>query len=584
MLLTLKISAGSRPGEVGRQVFTEDGGTIGRNATNSWVLTHKRVSAHHATISFRNGAFYIQDMSRNGVSINSRENRLVRERPYALKSGDVIFIEPYEIDVSVDVGVQQPRDYPLKDPFGQDDPFAPVRGPQPERVNPVTPPTAGDEVDPLKYFDPITPTAPRRPAAQPPVDDWLEEHYRPPVSIPDPLLVPEPPPASAKEESVIPTDYDPLDPDSGIGSIRHDLSPPISDRPRRPKLSDGVTSTPPRPVTPPRPPASNAEDLAGSLTPSEVPAPGAPACSEPPDDTVAPRPRSPNTARPTQPPGPDTVKCSLFAPEVVGRGDTILVEVFAHLPADDEKVKLLAGGYDNPTKLRASKLLAGEVDRGARLEFSFLMMEALVDEPTQGLVWRGLPDLVQFVVQIPDTHPIGRSVGRVIVSQDTVPLGHLKFIIDVRAAAADSEWRLPSPPATYSWSSYRRAFISYASADRTEVLKRVQMLDRISVDFFHDLLSLDPGERWERALYRKIDESDVLFLFWSTAAKQSEWVMREVRYAIARQGGDEFAPPEIVPIIIEGPPPAEPPAELRHLHFNDKFMYFIADHHRSQGV
>src|SRR5688572_17714887 len=144
-----------KPGEVGRQVLTEDGGTIGRAATNSWVLTQNKVSGHHATISFRNGVFYIQDKSRNGVSINSPDNRLVRDRPYALKSGDVIFIEPYEIDVSIDADVERPRYQPLDDPFGQDDPFAPVRGPQPERLSPVPPPAAGDEVDPLKFFDAV---------------------------------------------------------------------------------------------------------------------------------------------------------------------------------------------------------------------------------------------------------------------------------------------------------------------------------------------------------------------------------------------------------------------------------------------
>jgi hypothetical protein len=51
------------------------------------------------------------------------------------------------------------------------------------------------------------------------------------------------------------------------------------------------------------------------------------------------------------------------------------------------------------------------------------------------------------------------------------------------------------------------------------------------------------------ALDRKIDESDVVFLLWSTAAKQSEWVVKEVRYAIERRSGDDLAPPEIVPVI-----------------------------------
>src|SRR4029453_14219365 len=109
MFLTLKIVAGMKPGEVGRQAFTEDGGPIGRAATNSLAWTHKKVPGRHATISFRRGVFYIQDTSRNGVSINSPDNRLVRDRPYALKSGDLIFIEPYEIDVSIEAGAERQR-------------------------------------------------------------------------------------------------------------------------------------------------------------------------------------------------------------------------------------------------------------------------------------------------------------------------------------------------------------------------------------------------------------------------------------------------------------------------------------------
>src|SRR6186713_1853209 len=117
-----------KPGEASRQAFTEDGGTIGRAATNSLVLTHNKVSARHALISFRNGVFYIQDTSRNGISVNSLDNRLVRERPYALKSGDCILIEPYEIDVSIDAGFDRPARQPVLDPFSQNDPFAPDPG------------------------------------------------------------------------------------------------------------------------------------------------------------------------------------------------------------------------------------------------------------------------------------------------------------------------------------------------------------------------------------------------------------------------------------------------------------------------
>ena len=42
-----------------------------------------------------------------------------------------------------------------------------------------------------------------------------------------------------------------------------------------------------------------------------------------------------------------------------------------------------------------------------------------------------------------------------------------------------------------------------------------------------------------------------------------------------RNGGSELAPPEILPVIIEGPPPIEAPPELAHLHMNDRMIYFM---------
>jgi len=90
------------------------------------------------------------------------------------------------------------------------------------------------------------------------------------------------------------------------------------------------------------------------------------------------------------------------------------------------------------------------------------------------------------------------------------------------------------------------------------------------------VLNLEPGDRWEQELYRNIDECDLFLLFWSTAAKESKWVLQEVLYALERQGKDGLNPPEIIPVIIEGPPLVSPPDELQHLHFNDKLLYLIA--------
>jgi type VI secretion system protein ImpI len=107
--LTLEIIA-PRSAQIGsgnRKVFSSAGGIIGRvggmpgERRDAWILPHTKVSKEHARISWVDGAFYIEDTSRNGIGLNSSKNRLAKGRPYPLNSGDRLFIDPYEISVSV---------------------------------------------------------------------------------------------------------------------------------------------------------------------------------------------------------------------------------------------------------------------------------------------------------------------------------------------------------------------------------------------------------------------------------------------------------------------------------------------------
>ena len=125
-------------------------------------------------------------------------------------------------------------------------------------------------------------------------------------------------------------------------------------------------------------------------------------------------------------------------------------------------------------------------------------------------------------------------------------------------------------------SSGRYAFLSYASSDRAEVIKRAMMLKAVGVEFFLDLLSLDPGERWERRLYEEIDRCDVFFLFWSANAARSSWVVCEAEYALRRFDVSNEEEPDIRPIIVEGPPVPPPPESLQRIHFNDPLCYVLA--------
>ena len=189
MTLTLEIveSSATIPVEHPRHVFGEEGGTLGRAPQNSWVLTHNEVSKQHAVITHRSGVFYIQDTSRNGVSVNSIENRLARNRPYALKTGDRIYIEPYQIEVWIDASQSFAPSAPL-DPFGADDPFSAGLDPlMPQSLGstPATP--VSDDVDPLKFFEPVARQPVRKPdPITPRVDELLSAHYEPPTPLPTP--------------------------------------------------------------------------------------------------------------------------------------------------------------------------------------------------------------------------------------------------------------------------------------------------------------------------------------------------------------------------------------------------------------
>jgi hypothetical protein len=193
----------------------------------------------------------------------------------------------------------------------------------------------------------------------------------------------------------------------------------------------------------------------------------------------------------------------------------------------------------------------------------------IVIESDAVLIWRGRPTAAQFEVTAPATAPSTEAIGRIRFAVAGVPAGTLRFKITlVATGSAVERGALREVEAV----RYRRAFVSYSMQDRAEVLRRVQAFRIAGLNVFQDILDLQPGERWARELYREIDECDVFLLFWSRAAAASQWVAKEIAYALARKAGNEDQPPAIQPVPIEGPPP---PETLRHLHFNDALLAHI---------
>jgi type VI secretion system FHA domain protein len=88
------------------RVFREEGGTIGRSLENDWILPDpdKFISGKHATIDFQTGAFYLADVSTNGVYVNDEDAPLGKGNPRRLFDGDRLRMGDFVFVVSLDEG------------------------------------------------------------------------------------------------------------------------------------------------------------------------------------------------------------------------------------------------------------------------------------------------------------------------------------------------------------------------------------------------------------------------------------------------------------------------------------------------
>jgi type VI secretion system FHA domain protein len=142
MILTLEV-IGDQAEDLGagsRKVFNAIGGTIGRLPDNDWVFPDPYVSGRHALIRYVSGKYFIEDTSTNGVFVNTPDNRISRTESHQLYDGDVVFIDAYQIKVSI-----------VKDPEAaeRDDPFAQLQARGKGGTKQIPPPRspAGNEAD-----------------------------------------------------------------------------------------------------------------------------------------------------------------------------------------------------------------------------------------------------------------------------------------------------------------------------------------------------------------------------------------------------------------------------------------------------
>ena len=231
---------------------------------------------------------------------------------------------------------------------------------------------------------------------------------------------------------------------------------------------------------------------------------------------------------------------------------------------------MLAVAADPGAVRKATQTLSIALRNGEKLEIDLEADGCSIDEVRQSTTWRGQPVAVQFFATVPRRREKPVPV-RLTATRSGIPVGSVRFTVPVQVDAESQPIELRGEEAK----RFERAFVSYASEDRVSVLPFAHILDLTGIKVFQDILSLEPGERWERRLYAEIDRSDLFLLFWSRAASQSKWVIAEAEYALNAYNASGSQNPVIRPVLLEGPPIPHIPASLESIHFNDKFRYII---------
>jgi TIR domain len=267
------------------------------------------------------------------------------------------------------------------------------------------------------------------------------------------------------------------------------------------------------------------------------------------------------------------VDVTVFAPPTARPLSNVIVQVVIHTLDHQAEAHLTALSAEPTAARLASIPLTVQLQRHDLIKVSLECGSATVYRPILSFHWNCKVVFFPFEVQLPDEKTDGPIRFKARVSINAVPAGDIIFNIKLSATAVQS---LLSPM-NEEVHVFRRPFLSYASEDREQVLRAAQLIKALKMECFQDILSLQPGDRWQERLFSEIDKCDLFLLFWSQHARDSEWVISEAEYALLRskQSIAERRPIEIVPVLLQGPPAIAPPPSLSGIHFDDSLTYII---------
>jgi hypothetical protein len=225
---------------------------------------------------------------------------------------------------------------------------------------------------------------------------------------------------------------------------------------------------------------------ATSSAPKTIPdGAGASPQSPPPDSTSTRAEETPRTVH------IDNVHFMFTGPGVLVPGAAQELQFWVHLEEQKSEVLLAASQADRLDYSKMAIKTEGPypLERGSRLSvrLSILRMKCL--DSHKWITWTGEIGSTTFVVKVPPDASEGRYPGKASIRLNGCEIAKMSFVLYVGSPSP----RISEIPSQTT--SYRRAFASYASQDRAEVLGRVQGMEAAykGLNVFVDVIDLRSG-------------------------------------------------------------------------------------------
>jgi ribonuclease HI len=269
------------------------------------------------------------------------------------------------------------------------------------------------------------------------------------------------------------------------------------------------------------------------------------------------------------------VDASAFCPSSFKAGESELVQVLVHLRGQRREALRTARAADEATRFAGIEKFLGELEPGDRVSVSVDVKGARIEDPPEEQTWTG--EILTFGFRVISDGQARHVAICAVLSVNGAHVGRIAFKRRVKWRYSFGDLLAAVFPPRLS--RFKRVFFSYARVDREQVKKTASEYEKFGISFFQDILHLDPGERWKPRLWKEIDRCDIFVLFWSSAAKASEWVLKEAERAWRRQARNGGLRPILRPEILEHPPPIPDQDWLREFHFNDPQDCTARGHH-----